>query len=169
MIPETTTVKQFALGWMKLKPIRPPFADSIFIIGPASSLVLFREEQFQVELFICSPYHTAPFHKHPNVESLIVYLTGDMELSRGPNEFFDLTTSQHARQDGAHSLLGKQSEGYKGEPHTMRVKGQGGAYLHFQKWTSGVRPTSVIIDWSGEVADIDHEELLCQYEKEKPE
>ena len=69
------TVDEFA-KWYEDSgfPIRPPQDNAIFRTNNASALVLYREEQFQAELYIADANDITPEHSHPGIESVIMFL-----------------------------------------------------------------------------------------------
>jgi hypothetical protein len=153
------TVKEFKDWWYENNcPIQPPFCNSVFTTDIAYSLVLFRKDNYQVELYTCKPSTQAPFHSHPGVDSLFVYLTGNIEFGLPDETFTNTQYYQRAKKDGTHMLLGKESEAMDGAKHTLRVGDTGGAFLSFEKWDR--EPHSVTINWKGESVGQEHEQTL---------
>jgi hypothetical protein len=121
---------------------------------------LFREGQFQVELYISKPNTQAPFHSHPGVDSAFVYLAGNLDFGSSDKTFMDLSEYQKEGANGAHMLLGKTAEALDGSVHTLRVHKEGAAFLSFEHWKEK-KPDSVILNWMGEPDGTTHERLLA--------
>ena len=155
MIPEkltpSLTVEQFTKWWIKNKPIRPPFIDGIFYTDIAASVVLFREGPFQVELYISKPDSVAPYHSHTKVDSILMYLTGNMVFGKNNIEpDFSEYQKPHDTIKDAHFLFGKFDYLKEGELHNLTTKEEGGCFFSFEKWHDRV-PNSVTVNWEGEL------------------
>lgn len=161
MITSDKTVEQFKSAWLKAKcPIRPPFKDCVFTTDIAYSLVLYRTECFQVELYICKPNTNAPFHQHPGVDSCFIYLGGNIDFGRADGAYSDLSALQIISEYGNHHyLFGQSVSAPDGALHTLKVHQEGGAFLSFEKWNT-MEPTSVTINWKGKPVGSEHEETL---------
>lgn len=140
-------------AWFLAQPmtsLRPPqFALNYF--GEIMGVVLYRREQFQVELFIITPNnHGFPDHCHPNVDALEVALAGKL--------FFTLEGIRQATDeqvngvcpDGSALICGNYTRVKDGQTHGAKVGKEGGIFLSIQHWKNGVTPTSVGDDWQGE-------------------
>ena len=159
MVDKFGDVETFAKAWLAKRLWRPPFANAIHTTEIAHSLVLFRTGQYQVELYISKPNTQTPMHSHPDVESVTVYLTGNLCFSRDGVNFTDNSQYQKAKPNGAHALLWHMAEANKGEPHILRVGAEGGAILVFEKWLKG-EPTSVSVNWIGDLIGEEHARLM---------
>ena len=160
MLPAINTVEEFKNAWLMAGcPIRPPFKDAIFTTDIAWSVVLYRAGSYQVELYICKANTEAPFHCHPGVDSFFIFLGGNIDSGREDKTFTDLSQFQRPRPDGAHCLLGFETSALNGALHSLRVGPEGGAFLSFEKWNDK-EPTSVAVNWEGEVVGSEHEKML---------
>ena len=145
------TVQEFTNWWLKNKPIRPPFIDGIFYTDIAASVVLFREGPFQVELYISKPDSIAPYHSHTKVDSVLMYLTGNMVFGKNNIEpDFSEYQKPHDTIKDAHFLFGKFDYLKEGELHNLTTKEEGGCFFSFEKWHDRV-PNSVTVNWEGEL------------------
>jgi len=119
--------------WLANRVMNVP-VDAIHFYDKVSGLVIYRHEEFQVELFITQPMTKGLSHIHPNVDSFEVYLSGDISFDC-QGEIFNtnkLGDSLRIRPDCWHG--GDFNE-------------NGGAFLSIQKWLNGVKPTSIVTDW----------------------
>jgi hypothetical protein len=161
LIDPSLTVQQFTRWWMKHKPIRPPFIDGIFYTDIAASVVLFREGPFQVELYISKPDSRAPYHSHDKVDSVLMYLTGNMVFGKN-NVEPDLSEFQkpHATIKDAHFLFGECDYLKEGESHNLTTKEEGGCFFSFEKWHDRA-PDSVTVNWVGELTGDMHKARIA--------
>ena len=54
---------------------------NIYDVEGFNSHIQFRNNQYQVQIFSTPPNFFIPEHKHPNVDSFEVYLSGDIDFS----------------------------------------------------------------------------------------
>lgn len=153
-------VEKFKNAWIsKGMPWRVPFKNPIHVTDIAYALILYREQNFQVELYICKANTQSPMHTHPNVESITMYLAGDLAFAKDGN-FVDLSQFQKAKENGAHMLLGKTAEVNDGtQAHALKIGSTGGAFLVFEHWKEG-DPTSVTTHWEGELVGEMHAKTM---------
>ena len=59
-----------------IKRLYTPFKNPLLFIEGVSGVVLYRRDNFQVELFICQPNTVIPEHTHPDVDSYECFLYG---------------------------------------------------------------------------------------------
>jgi len=142
-------IQEFTKWWLHNRFIRPPFNDCMFTTELAQSLTLFREGNFQVELYMLKPNSTSPWHKHEGVDSIFVYLGGNLEFGNEDKTFNNTQNDQVEGQFGAHMLFGRMAQALDGGLHAVRTYDQGGAFLSFEHWKVG-KPDSVVINWQGE-------------------
>lgn len=157
-VKEVTDFKQW---WLDNKaPMSPPFDSAIHITDMAYALTLYRVEQFQVEIYICKPNTQTEIHKHPNIESISVYLTGNLEFANNEGKFVDLSWFQAETKFGTHFLLGKSIDVNRGESHALRVGKEGGAFLLFEKWLTE-KPSSVAVIYDGKTLGPKHDTTIA--------
>ena len=159
-VHENMTVEDFKNAWLSAKcPIRPPFKDPIFFTEMTASLCIYREKNFQIELYIVKENMDCPTHHHPGVDSTFVYLTGDLEFGDENGHYKDLAEFQHEGIDGTHALFGRTVNALNGEKHSVRTHHGGAAYLSFEKWNNGF-PNSVAVNWVGETVGEQHTTIV---------
>ena len=59
-----------------IKRIYTPFRNPLLFVEKVTSVVLYRKDNFQVELIICQPNTVIPEHEHPDVDSYELFLYG---------------------------------------------------------------------------------------------
>jgi hypothetical protein len=156
------TLEEFA-QWYKESgyPIRPPFEDPVYVTDISYSYVLFREGQYQAELYLVRPNTSSPNHSHPGIENIIMIWGGDVSNSQNGKK---LDLSEYYKEPsptGTNKLFGMSSEkltdqGY----HALFAGNKGGAFLSLEKWPTDRKMTSVTIEWDGEAVDPSHAELI---------
>jgi hypothetical protein len=152
-------VETFMKAWMAKRIWRPPFENAIHTTDIAYALSVFRTGQYQVELYIIKPNTLTPVHSHPNIESISVYLTGNMEFRQADGTFADLSAYQTEKPNGTHRLQWMKADTNYGTPHAVKTGEEGGAFLIFEKWLVGT-PTSVAVSWEGELVGEEHAKLM---------
>lgn len=163
------TLEEFA-KWYEDEgfPIRPPQHNSIFRTNNASALVLYREGQFQVELYIADEGQGTPEHAHPGVNSVIVFLAGQGNTTingqtiADPSPFFDKVNA-----DGTSVLFKQKLFLNPNDTHGLVTYSQGFAFLSIEQWPEGVSPSSVTVHWSGETTGNIHNETIRKTKENK--
>ncbi len=133
-------------------PLCPHFG--VTRIGRQSGLVLFRQGQFQVQLWVCDPMSEVPDHGHPHIDAIHVYLAGDIffRINRKPA----VTENDIATlPDGRCAMNRANFRSRPGEVHGATIGSNGGAFLAIQHWLKG-SPTSEVEDWDGDPIDEAH-------------
>jgi hypothetical protein len=152
-------VHEFKEWWLKHgRPLRPPFELPTLTTDLAYSLCLYREGEFQIELYVLKPDSTSPPHKHPGVDSVFVYLGGNLEFGDKDNIFKSTAEFQFEKENGTHALFGSTAEALDGELHSVRTFEAGGAFLSFEHWKDR-KPTSVVLNWEGDPDGEKHQGL----------
>jgi hypothetical protein len=155
-------LEEFA-NWYKEKgfPIRPPFEDPIYITDISYSYVLFREGQYQVELYLIKPDSETPDHSHPGIENIIMVWGGDLH-TRINGVFMDYPKEFNARSSsGASTLFGMCGDKLTDkQTHAVITGAKGGALLSIEKWPERVKPTSVTVRWDGDTVGLAHNKTI---------
>lgn len=156
------TLEEF-VEWYKAEgfPIRPPFEDPIYLTDISYSFVLYREGQYQAELYLVKPNSETPDHSHPNVENIIMVWGGDLN-TRIDGVFIDYPAWLNDRsENGTHKLFGMCGEKLTDKKtHAVVAGAKGGALLSLEKWPEGSVPSSVTVNWSGDPVDPLHGNII---------
>ena len=153
-------VEDFKNWWLKNgRPLRPPFENPVFHTDNAMSLCLYREGQFQVELYISEPNSVSPPHTHPGVDSSFIYLGGNIQFNLEGRDNPDVSQWQKPQENGTHMLFGKTVSSPDGIPHWLNIGKEGGAFLSFEHWKNKT-PVSVTVNWEGEPVGEEHKKIL---------
>ena len=122
--------------------------DGVSRVGAFSGLVLYRQPPYKVQLWICDPSSEIPDHRHPNVDSLLIYISGQFWLRVNGERVF---TPEQIKldPDGAVNANGTAQRVRPADLHGATIGPKGGAFINIQHWLAG-EPQSVEIDWIGE-------------------
>lgn len=112
--------------------------------GDVLGIVWYRDENFQIEIFVSPPNWIIPEHIHPNVDSFEVYLGGQVLFSHSGY----WVTDQLAR--------GYRIRVKPDDPHGGVFGPHGACFMSVQHWLNGTKPTSVASDYTGVVMSADH-------------
>jgi hypothetical protein len=123
-------------------------------VGPIATITLHRAPPFQAELVLVKPGGQGfPEHRHPNVDSVEIVLSGDIRFTRNG--------APEPLCDGWPALVAEGRLGLIGIPHTdwhgAAVGPDGAAFISCQHWLNGVEPTTVGADWDGDALGPRHE------------
>lgn len=135
--------------------LRPP-QDNMLRVDGVFCVILYRQDQFQVELVCVDPETDIPDHTHPDVESYEVALSGGIELFVGGMQS---TFFRQARADGVSRDLCKYVPIPHDQPHGGRTGAQGASFLSVQLWRDGLDPTFILRNWQGAHMGDKHKEL----------
>lgn len=131
----------------------PPLWDCpkhpIWMIEAVTSVLLYRQGQFQVQMFIVPGGYVIPEHTHPNVDSIEIFLGGQIRFSH---------SGKWVRQegDGFATLRGTQIRVKPHDLHGGTFGPDGGVFLSSQEWLNGVAPHCVAADYTGAVMGPHH-------------
>jgi hypothetical protein len=156
------TVEEFA-KWYEDEgfPIRPPQNNGIFRTNNANAMVLYREGQYQVELYIADPNSLTPEHSHPGVESIIMFLSGEGSTTVNEKEIMDPRPYfDKINADGTSILFKQKLRITPSTTHGLLTYAKGFAFFSIEKWPDGELPTSVAAHWDGETTGDIHDKVL---------
>lgn len=156
------TLEEFTNWYLENNfPIRPPQNNSIFKTNNACAVVMFREGQYQVELYVVDANSVTPEHRHPGVESIIMYLSGDGDTTineqpvANPKTFWDVLNP-----DGTSVLFKQTVRLNPKDSHGLICGSRGFSFFSIEKWPQGITPTSVAAHWDGETTGDIHNNTI---------
>lgn len=165
-LPKWNSVVEFKDWWLKSnRPFRPPFKNALFFTELVDSFVIYRFGNFQIELNLGRPNTETPYHKHPNVDTLFMYLTGNFIF--GVDGILRTEMAKHQvenKQYGTHAMLG-QVEDIGEASHNLIINEHGCAYFSFEHWKNG-NPTGVAVNWEGPMVGIEHNKIIGEYKND---
>lgn len=145
-------VEQFARWFLDSTPVigAVPFHGAVTMIEDVTAILLYRRDQFQVQLFAVPEGVIIPEHRHPHVDTVQVYVGG--------NIMFTLNGRHNYPQDELHMLDGplacasKRGVAMRVRPdqvHGAIVGAGGGVFMAIQHWQGGIKPHCVGADYEG--------------------
>ena len=138
-------LQQFRDWWLKQRPINTPQINALSHVAETHGVVLYRQDNYQVELFNVKPNSEIPPHIHPNVDSYEVFIGGDIDFMCD-GEYHSL----HAVGASIRVLPSSWHGGKFGE--------RGGCFLSIQKWLNNVEPKFVGDDWVGKDNSVSYQD-----------
>ena len=126
---------QFMHWWRNTREINiNPYEDRVIHAGDTAGVALYREGEYQVELFIVQPNSIIIPHIHPNVDSYEDYIAGDIDFVLEGKMYNYLTVNEPLRV-------------HPNSWHGGMFGNRGGTFISIQRWLNGVSPKFVGDDW----------------------
>jgi hypothetical protein len=141
------------------KMILNPVFDCVSRVGTNSGIVVYRNEQLQVQLWMADPSSDIVEHTHPNVESYEVYFgsqtyfkkEGKLVITEKDIENLESDFDKY-RDEILYNCIKISTE----TKHSGYAGPKGGAFLSIQHWKNNIKPSSVEKDWDGDILGKDH-------------
>ena len=127
-------LENFKNWWLSSRPINTPDLNALTYVAETHGVVLYRQDCYQVEMFLVKPNSEIEPHIHPNVDSFEVYLGGDINFMCN-GEWF------------AENVIGSSIRVYPNSWHGGKFGERGGCFISVQKWLNGIEPKFVGDDW----------------------
>ena len=127
-----------------------PFEGAVSKIENVTGILLYRSGQFQVQMFAVPEGTIIPEHTHPNVDSIEVYMGGNIHFSHSGKYSYD--GAFLIPDGGPLGLAKKRGNLIRVRPNDIHggVFGKGGGvFLSVQHWLNGVTPHCVAADYDG--------------------
>lgn len=160
---ESDRLSQFA-DWYLSKlpdmPVKPPALASVAVVEGVSGVVLWREDDLQVQMFVCEPNTVIPAHTHPDVDSYEVHLTGGIDFYINDKMVIPAKAANKVKKDGSSRCYGWTNRVHPDTSHSAKAGTQGGAFLSIQHWLNGVKPSSVGDNWHGHTMGNRHNQSI---------
>ena len=128
--------------------------------GQVMSGVLYRNKQFQVELFVVAGPCIIPEHTHPNVDSYEVLLGGQIRFSRDGKWLIPESYQTDVLENGTSPHRSKTVRVNHNTSHGGVVGPGGAMFFSVQHWLNSVEPHSVGLDWTGLTSSQEHLDKL---------
>jgi hypothetical protein len=135
-----------------------PFDNPLMFIDGISGLTLYRQNNFQVQLFICEPNVNIPEHIHPNIDSFELFLYG-MKFTHCGKTIID--SNMALKENNKMPFHYYQTIRVKpNDWHGGISSKNGGSFISIQHWLNNTKPTHVSNDWQGNVVGNKHKKQL---------
>lgn len=133
-----------------------PLFEAVRKIEDVTAVLWYRKAPYQVQMFIVPPNYVIPEHRHPNVDSVEVYVGGQIKFShKGKWVIADPSLCQ-PDEDGLPLKRGTTIRVRPDDLHGGVFGASGGVFLSVQQWLNGVQPHCVAADYDGVVMGPDH-------------
>ena len=145
-------LESFCASFLKKMPVlgAVPFNGAVSRIQDVTAVLLYRRDQFQVQMFAVPEGTIIPEHTHPNVDSIEVYVGGNIHFSHSGKYIYP--KDRLFANDGPLGLASRRGTTIRVRPNDVHggVFGEGGGvFLSVQHWLNGVRPHCVAADYNG--------------------
>jgi len=148
IIPETWDSLDEFIEWYMTSgmPFMMPIGSEVYRTENATSIIMFRQGRYQVELYVNDPLSIVSEHAHPDMD-LIIIPVGRMY------------------ENGWSHAWGRTSELLKaGDTHDGNFNNpKGTVFLTFEHWKEGVEMTSASANWSGPTVGTQHDALILKH------
>lgn len=131
-------------------------------VEDVTTVLMYRDSQFQVQMICVPPNYIIPEHTHPNIDSYEVGVGGGMCFSRNGHWITNETIDHHAPRiqwNGAGTLNKKRGSCIRVRPtdvHGGMFGPEGAVFLSVQQWLNGVAPHCVGADYAGKTLGLNH-------------
>lgn len=154
------TLEEFAQRWVaEGKPYRPPADSRVIETDYTLSMIVFRDDRFQVELYLAKPNWSTPKHRH-DFDSITVFNGGKMLGRRGLESYEN--PPWYALEDTDIDVI--QPTLPMGWWHQIRATDKGFSFYNIQYWPEAT-PSSATIGYHGEPMGPKHEEVMNRASK----
>jgi hypothetical protein len=150
-------LETFCVNFLKKAPVigAVPFAGAVSTIENVTSILLYRKGQFQVQMFAVPEGTVIPEHTHPNVDSIEVYVGGNIRFSHS-GKYVYREDELFENPAGLASRRGLTIRVRPNDLHGGTFGPGGGVFLSVQHWLNGVKPHCVAADYNGVTMGNDH-------------
>lgn len=146
-------------------PFRPPADAQVLCSEYSFNTTIFRQGQYQVELYLIRPDTVTPEHSHP-FDQQTIFLSGQLWGTRqGTDGIIGHSGNVERRHRHNPNLAHPDSHNIGAvlptdHWHKLSVGPEGATILVAEHWAAGRTPTSAIIEWAGPSLGPDHDERL---------
>jgi len=165
-IPNTwPSLQHFALWYRDNNyPIRVPENVRVYPTDVSYSCCIFRQDVYQVEVYLGKPNFISSKHSHP-FEQLIIFLGGHLEGTRQGNNVLPAVLGSSITNTSSaeipHKDFGKIGSILNSENwHEITGKDQGFIFFNLQKWPNTLSMTSAVVEYNGESLGTLHNKIV---------
>lgn len=133
-----------------------PLHGAVSRIEDVTSVLMYRDGPYQVQMFIVPPNYIIPEHTHPNVDSFEVYMGGQIRFSHQGKWLISEEEFNQAGPGGSPQAAGRTIRVRPDDLHGGTFGPGGGVFLSIQHWLNGVEPHCVAADYDGVVMGPHH-------------
>lgn len=150
------TLEEFVTHWLAETPIGPPLGACVFVNGN-TGLTLYRDDRFQVQLWVFPPRARVTDHAHPGVDIWLVRVAGKI-LFRLDGGYSPLWQADRTEWRGMKTWA---LHVRPGALHGAVIGETGASFLTISESLSET-PKSVHMTWEGPPLDEEHGRMLSE-------
>lgn len=163
IVPETWTSLTEFVAWYRANnyPWRVPENVQIYPTDVSYSCCIFRQDVYQVEIYLAKPDFTSTPHSHP-FEQQIIFLGGHMTGERSGETGTmgrDIDQCTNAQSVGRDSFR-PSTPLPAGAWHQVSAGRQGFIFFNCQRWPSVEAMTSAVVAYNGEPLGHLHKQII---------
>lgn len=164
ILPDTwPSLKQFAEWYIDNNyPIRVPENATIYPTDVSYSCCVFRQDVYQVEIYLAKPNFKSSAHSHP-FEQLIIFLGGHLSGASQANPIVGSLGSPINAQSSKtmpHKDFGRVSNILTpGNWHEITAHSQGFIFFNLQRWPDVKTMTSAVVEYNGDSLGVLHDSI----------
>jgi hypothetical protein len=172
VVPDTWDNLESYTTWYKENnyPIRPPSNMFVYETEVALSIVVFRQDVYQTEMYFAKPNMVAHAHSH-TADQMTIFGGGSYTASFGfaaktyGSKKFGEPQGENQNLDLPHQEFGAISTKLTaGFWHSLSAGSRGFMFFVCQKWNDKQHMNSTFIDWVGKPLGETHKELINSFE-----
>jgi len=140
-----SNVKEFAEWYVQNNhPFRPPTTDPVYKTNMSYSVIIFRKDCYQVELFHIAPNSSTTTLNAPGIEQCVIFLNGQITCYKNNDIVLDSTEIYEQKNENGTSILFNQIFNLgDGNIDKVSYGPKGASLMSVQKWDEGIEMTSM--------------------------
>jgi len=120
--------------------------DNVNIVSNCYGVTLFRQNPFQVQLWLCKANEKSPEHTHPDVDSYEVYFGGDIIFTKNGKKVKEKPEQLENLKSSAWGWFMRINSDDK---HEAIINKMNSSFLSIQYWKNSIPITSIERNWLG--------------------
>lgn len=145
------TLNDFVAGWLSETPIMPPIFAVNWVNGN-TGITLYRDDRFQVQMWVFPPNAVVTDHSHPGVDTTLVWVAGKLRFWVD-DEYVCLSETVRASWRGMKTWTIHIPPGAR---HRAEIGKGGASFLGITEQLDGGKPKSAHLIWDGPPLDKNH-------------
>lgn len=163
-IPNTwDSLKDFAQWYIENNyPIRVPENARVYPTDVSYSCCVFRQDVYQVEIYLAKPNFSSSKHTHP-FEQLIIFLGGHLSGANQNSQTIGSLGEPITSASSStipHKQFGRVSSILTpGNWHSISGHDQGFIFFNLQRWSDAKQMTSAVVEYNGDSLGTIHDSI----------
>jgi len=149
------TLVDFTANWLRETPVMPPLFACEWVNGN-TGITLYRDDRFQVQMWIFPPHAEVTDHAHPGLDTMLVRVAGKLRF-RLDGAYVPLSEADRVEWRGMKTWMLHVPSGAS---HGADIGESGASFLSITERLDGKEPQSVHLIWDGPALDEAHRNAL---------